>query len=217
MSSLYETDMTRPQRPLGVAVLTILQILSGLGDIAIGAVLAILAVIAGIVVGGPVATLLFLLDFVVIGLGIFSLIMAYGLWTGKGWAWALSMIGAIIGIILGVVSLIVTYIEGRGLFESLSYIIPTVLYVIMLPYLITGNVRAFFGRTRRYAVPPSVQAQVGQPYMPPTQAPYPQPSPRQPSYPQPQPTTWGPVSRPNCGTPNQPGVNFCDHCGTRLK
>jgi len=221
---LYAANMTRPPRPVGVTVLTILQILSGLGDITIGAVLLILAVLAGALIGGALVTLLFLLDFVVIALGIFSFIMAYGLWTGKGWAWILTLIGAIIGIILGIIfaimSITVGFVEGSGLYESLASIVCTIVfYLIILVYLNSGNVRAFFGRTGGYAVMrPPIPPPVGQPYVPPTQSPYPQPSVQQPYYPQasPQPTPWGPIACANCGAPNQPGANFCDRCGTRL-
>lgn len=219
MSPLYAANMTRPGRPAGVTVLTILQIISGLGDIAIGLVLFILAVLAGVLIGGPLVTLLFLLDFVIIGLGIFSFALAYGLWKGKRWAWTLSVIGSIIGIILGVSTLVVSFVEGSGLAGSLANIVPIALYVIILAYLNSGNVRAFFGRTGGFALMrPSVQAPVGQPYVPPTQSPYPQPSVQQPYYQQssPQPTPWGPIACANCGAPNQPGANFCDRCGTRL-
>ncbi|MGA2972920.1 MAG: zinc-ribbon domain-containing protein [Candidatus Bathyarchaeia archaeon] len=217
--------MTRPGRPVGVTILTILQIFSGIGDLFFGALLLILAVLAGVLVGGALATALFLLDFVVIGLGIFSFALAYGLWTGKRWAWTLSVIGAIIGIVLGALIVALSLVAGSGILESLAILVPIALYVLILAYLSTRNVRAFFGRLGGVAlVRPAVPAPVGQPYMPPTpptQPPYPQPSAQQPYYPQPetfpQPATWGPIACANCGAPNQPGTNFCDRCGTRLR
>jgi uncharacterized membrane protein (DUF2068 family) len=78
-----------------------LEIIIGIGDVTIGTVLLMLALTAG-VLGGALAAALFLIDFVAIGLGIFSLTLAYGLWTGKRWAWTPAVIGAIIGILLGV-------------------------------------------------------------------------------------------------------------------
>lgn len=140
----------RPARPVGVGVLTILQIFSGIYLVAVGAVLVILAVIGGVPIGNPVAILLFLLNFVAIALGIFSFIMAYGLWTGKGWAWTLSLIGAIIGIILGVPSLVAYFVERAGLVGILANIVPIALYVLILAYLNSGNVRALFVRTGGY-------------------------------------------------------------------
>lgn len=222
MSSLNVPYMTRPGRPVGVTILTILQIFSGIGDLIIGALLLILAVLAGVLVGGALATALFLLDFVVIGLGIFSFILAYGLWTGKRWAWILSVIGAIFGIVLGVLIVALSLVSGNGILESLASFVPIVLYVLILVYLSTRNVRAFFGRLGGVALMrPPAPMPVGQPYVPPTQSPYPQPSVQQPYYPQPeafpQPATWGQIACANCGAPNQAGASFCDRCGTRLR
>jgi hypothetical protein len=222
MTLLNVPYMTRPGRPVGVTILTILQIFSGIGDLIIGAVLLILAVLAGLVVGGALATAVFLLDFVVMGLGIFSFGLAYGLWTGKGWAWILSVIGAIIGIVLGVLTIALSLVGGSRILASLGSLVPIALYALILAYLSTRNVRAFFGRVSGVAlVRPAVPASVGQPYVPSTQSPYPQPSVQQPYYPQPeafpQPATWGTIACASCGAPNQPGANFCDRCGTRLR
>ena len=119
MNSLNAPYMTRPGRPVGVLIITILQIIIGIGDIITGTVLLILALIVG-GLGGMLATALLLIDLVAIGLGIFSLTLAYGVWTGKRWAWPLSVIGAIIGIILGVLIIAVNLAEGSGILESLS-------------------------------------------------------------------------------------------------
>jgi hypothetical protein len=140
-----------PGRPVGVNIVTLLEIIIGIGDVIIGAVLLVLALIAGVLVGGALATALFLIDFVVIGLGIFSLVLAYGLWTGKRWAWILSVIGAIIGIVLGVLVIAVSLVEGSGILESLSSsprqpLVPIIVYGLILAFLSTRNVRTFFGR-----------------------------------------------------------------------
>jgi zinc-ribbon domain len=226
MGSLNAPYMARPGRPIGVTILTILEIIIGIGDVSIGVVLLILALVSGILVGGAVATALFLIDFVVIGLGIFSLVLAYGLWTGKGWAWTLSVVGAIVGIILGVLVVAVNLAGGSGILESLSSsprepLVPIAVYALILACLSTRNVRGFFGRLGGVAFRPAVPASVGQPYVPLTQSPYSQSSVQQPYYLQPeafpQPPTWGPIACANCGTPNQLGVNFCDRCGTRLR
>jgi len=210
MSSLDASYMTRPGRPAGVTIVTILEIIIGIGDVIIGSVLLILALIAGVLVGGALASALFFIDFVVIGLGIFSLVLAYGLWTGKRWAWTLSVIGAIIGIILGVLVIAVNLAAGSGILESLSSsprepLVPIILYGLILVFLCTRNVRAFFGQ--RYA--------------PITQSLYPGPTVQQPYYPQSeaysQPATRRPTACTNCGRPILPGANFCDRCGTRIR
>jgi len=35
-----------------------------------------------------------------------AFLLAYGFWTGRGWAWILGIIFSIVGIVLGVVSLL---------------------------------------------------------------------------------------------------------------
>jgi uncharacterized membrane protein HdeD (DUF308 family) len=38
--------------------------------------------------------------------GLVAFLLAYGFWTGRGWAWILGIIFSIVGIVLGAVSLI---------------------------------------------------------------------------------------------------------------
>lgn len=218
----------RPGRPLGIMILTILEIISGIGDIVLGVILllayALFSVLPG---GGFLGTAFLLLGMVAFGLGIFSFALAYGLWTGKGWAWGLSIIGALIGLSLGVFGLAL----GNLTVESLANLIPIILSALVLVYLNTGAVRAFFGRSVGIAtVRPVVPAAGGPPYLPvtqsqpsvpqpyyppPQQATFPQPTVQQPYYPQPTPLeVW--FCR-NCGAPAQPGVNFCDRCGACLR
>jgi len=227
MSSLYVPYMPRPGRPIGIIILTILQIIIGIGDIIIGIVLLILVLIAGVLVGDPLATALFLIDFVVIGLGIFSLVLAYGLWTGKRWAWTISVIEAIIGISLGVLVIVVNLAEGKGILESLSSsprepLVPIIVYALILGLLMTTSVRTFFGGIVGVSLAyRTIPALIGQPHVPPTQSPYPLPTNQQPYYPKPgayfEPTSWGPFVCPSCGSTNPPIAKFCDRCGTRLR
>lgn len=205
--------MVRPPRPIGIAILTALQIISGIMDIIIGILLILgYAVFSLFVGGGFIATGLLLLGMVAFILGIFSFVLAYGLWTGRSWAWELSIIGAVIGLVLGILGLVFT---GLTLL-SLAYIAPIVLYAIILVYLNTRNVKAFFGRMGGIVFPPPlIPRPVPAPYPPMAQQPYPQAA-QQPYYPQPPP--WTPTTAcPNCGAPLHMGVNFCDRCGTRLR
>ena len=221
----------RPARPFGVLVLTILQIISGIGDLFLGIILLLAyAVVSALIGGGFLGTAFLLLGMVAFGLGIFSFALAYGLWTGKGWAWGLSIIGALIGLALGVLGLAL----GGLTIESLTNLIPIILSALVLVYLNTDAVRAFFGRSVGIAtVRPVVPAAGGPPYLPVTQSQYPQPSVPPPYYPQPQqatfpqpavqqpyypqPSPWEVGFCRNCGSPAQPGANFCDRCGARLR
>ena len=213
--------MIRPARPVGVTILTILQIINGIGDVLLG-ILLLFAYVVVVALGGGgfLGAGLLALGLVAFTLGIFSFVLAYGLWNGRGWAWGFSVIAAIIGLALGVLGLAV----GGLTLESLTNLIPIIISALILVYLNTSNVRAFFGRSPGLAVVrPVVPAAGGQPYMPLTQPPYPPPPVQPPYYTQPQqeqfpqPTPWGASVCLNCSTPIQPGVNFCDRCGTRLR
>ena len=178
----------RPPRPLGVTVLAVLEIIAGIIDILFGllfmAVYFLAVTILGIVVSIVLVPLI-VLFFVV---GFLSFILSYGLWTGRGWAWVSAIFLAIIGIITGLIGL---------LFGSYLSIIPIIFYGVVLVYLSSRGVRAFFGRASPYW-PPAPVFPPG-PYVPPY-APSVQPGFA--PYPQSPPPSYGPV--PPMGYPSLP-------------
>ena len=178
LSPLY-VPVFRPPRPLGVTVLAVLEIIAGIIDILFGllfiAVYSLAVTILGIGVSsfGFVLVPLIALFFVV---GFLSFILSYGLWTGRGWAWVSAIVLAIIGVVTGLIGL---------LFGSYLNIIPIIFYIVILVYLGTRGVRAFFGRAFPYWPPAPVfpPGPYPPPYAPAVQpgyAPYPQSAP--PSY-----------------------------------
>jgi hypothetical protein len=110
----------RRRRPLGVTIIAILNIIVGIITISGGILL--LAVGIGIVL---------------IIIGIANLVMAYGLWRGKGWAWTITLILSGIGIISNAVSI------ATG---NLGAIIGIIIYAVIIYYLYRPNVKAFFGK-----------------------------------------------------------------------
>ena len=112
--------MQQKQRPLGVTIIAILTIIGGIALLSSGAVL--------IVVGVGV---------VLVILGIAYLVMAYGLWKGKRWAWTITLILSVIGIISGIVSI------ATGHYEV---IINIIINAVVIYYLYRPNVKAFFGK-----------------------------------------------------------------------
>ena len=131
--------MSQKIRPIGVTILAALQAIGGLlfllggaGMMMVGSLMPMegfampfLGALAG-AVGG-----IFLI------LGIISLVIAFGLFTGKGWAWLCSLIFAVIGIILALLQAI----GSLG-----SAILPIVIYLIIIYYLTRSHVKAFFGK-----------------------------------------------------------------------
>jgi hypothetical protein len=75
-----------------------------------------------------------------VGLGIASFIVSWGLLKGKGWARTITLIISIIAIIFAIVSLISS--------EDLVHIISVIIYGIIIYYLFTKKVRLFFGKVK---------------------------------------------------------------------
>jgi uncharacterized membrane protein (DUF2068 family) len=72
-----------------------------------------------------------------VALGIAYLVMAYGLWRGKRWAWTITMILSLIGIAVGAVSIV----SG-----NVAAIFTLIINGIVLYYLYRPQVKVFFGK-----------------------------------------------------------------------
>jgi uncharacterized membrane protein (DUF2068 family) len=128
---------TGRKRPLGVAIVAILMLINGIILIASGAFgITTTEILAGEIgnalTGGIVA-----ISSVVIALGIASLIIAWGLITGKGWAWIITVILSIISIIMSIISIV------AGSFGS---IVSLIINGVILYYMYRPDVKSYFGR-----------------------------------------------------------------------
>src|ERR671918_2643634 len=112
--------MQQKQRPLGVTIIAILMIISGIALLGTGAILLVVGI-----------------GVILVILGIASFVMAYGLWKGKGWAWTITLILSAIGIIVAIVSIIL---------GNVAAIINAIIHGIVIYYLYRPNVKAFFGK-----------------------------------------------------------------------
>lgn len=109
-------------RPIGITILAILQLLSALLLLFTGA----LAVMAALLL----SPILLLFAAVPLIIGIIGLILFYGLWNLKGWAWIWTLIANILSIIFAVYPTI----------QLMSLVIP----VIIVVYLLVPSTRAAF-------------------------------------------------------------------------
>jgi len=138
------------ERPFGVVILAILQVLAALGLLGLGGLLmagagfiglaAITEIpeLAGVITGILVAVGAFMLL-----LGIISLVVAWGLWTGQGWAWIVCLILTIISLILSIPGAL----AGVG-------IIGIIIDIVIIYYLTRPHVKAFFGKGPPPEAPP---------------------------------------------------------------
>ena len=111
---------SQKQRPLGVTIVAILTAIGGL-----------------IFLGSGLTLLIIGFGFLLLVLGIAYLVMAYGLWNGRGWAWTITLILSVIGIIVAIASIVA---------GNVSAIISIIIHAVVIYYLYRPNVKAFFGK-----------------------------------------------------------------------
>jgi hypothetical protein len=80
-----------------------------------------------------------LIALVLLGVGLSELVLAYGAWMLRPWAWTVGVVLEVIVIVLAVLQL--------GRLEFLRHIITIVIAGATLWYLATPRVRALFGRS----------------------------------------------------------------------
>jgi uncharacterized membrane protein (DUF2068 family) len=120
-TEIKRVDMeSQKQRPLGVTLIAILTVIGGL--IFLGSGLVLLIVGIGVLL---------------LALGIAYLVMAYGLWKGRAWAWTITLILMVIGIIVAIASIV----AGNG-----ASIVSIIIHAVVIYYLYRPNVKAFFGK-----------------------------------------------------------------------
>ena len=129
---MAEIPMSQPdyggpsERPLGVTIIAILQLIGSLVLIFFGYTALIVAL--GLGIFGFIAVIL---GGVLLFFGIIGFIIFWGLWTLKGWAWMLAFILNLLSVIFALLS-----------FDIISLIIPLIIVI----YLNQGEVKAAFGR-----------------------------------------------------------------------
>jgi hypothetical protein len=113
-------------RPLGVAILALLQILSGLLWLVLGATAVIAAGLVGIF-----GFILLFAGALLLIIGIIGLIIGFGLWGMRSWAWIWAIIINFIGLII-------------GLTNPAQNVLGIVVSLIIIVYLMTPDIRSRF-------------------------------------------------------------------------
>lgn len=126
-------------RPLGITILVLLEILSstllflgGVGLVLLDNYIELQILDLPELQYLTELGLVQVIGFIVIILSLFSLVISWGLWTGRKWAWTLSLVFAILGGISGIISLPI----GIG---------NLILNVFIIWYLLEPHVKAFYG------------------------------------------------------------------------
>jgi hypothetical protein len=164
------------ERPFGVTIIAVLAIIDGvllvfggLSFLAFGAIFSTVS-IENIVVNEQqqelqsAAELQSLAQFfgsvgliigsIVLAVGIAYLAVSYGLLKGKPWAWTITIVVSIIGIVVQIISAITTanaifiYDINASTAGIISHIIGIAINGVIIYYLFRPHVKAFFGKLK---------------------------------------------------------------------
>jgi hypothetical protein len=116
-------------RPVGVTILAVLEIISGIVGIVGGIFFATIAGLLDIDFLGAISGIAAV---ILVAIGIASFVMAWGLLEGKPWAWTFTLILTIISVVF----------ELAG-----ANIVGLIIDAIVLYYLFRPHVKAFFGKS----------------------------------------------------------------------
>ena len=126
------------QRPTGITVMAVLSAIGGVFGLL--ASLALLGLGAAATATGGLGGLAFLAGIIILAYSILSLVLAYGFWTLKPWAWPLG-----IGVqVLGIIQAVLQFMNNST--NVVSLVISLAIAGVILWYLYQPHVKAAFGR-----------------------------------------------------------------------
>jgi uncharacterized membrane protein (DUF2068 family) len=170
--SSSNNDLIR-HRPTGITILGLLFVIAGafslLGGIATLVAIPFVANVNPNVIGNELqlngqpltpseqtalaqgsGSILTVLGAVLIPLGIASLVVAYGLFKGKSWAWFVAVVLSTIGLVVNVISLVTANMGAIT-----GALVGIAINAIVLYYLSRRNVRQYFGKVAAAREPSS--------------------------------------------------------------
>ncbi|MGD1836715.1 MAG: DUF7144 family membrane protein [Nitrososphaeraceae archaeon] len=130
-------------RPTGITVIAVLMIIGGLILLFTGLTPLFIGPLISIDSDYSTSTLGLLITvggLTLVGLGIASLVVSWGLLKGKGWARLITLIISIIAIIFAIISLIGS--------QDLIHVVSVIIYGVIIYYMFTGKVKLFFGTVK---------------------------------------------------------------------
>jgi uncharacterized membrane protein len=155
----------KQHRPTGITIIAILTIINGILLLVSGIALVALGTLfsanststSSQAVAQFFGTISAAVGGVLLVIGIGYLIMSYGLFKGKGWAWTITIILTIIGIAIQILSTSVITAASldntknviSGIVSSITFpLIGLAINIVILYYLYRRHVRAYFGKAK---------------------------------------------------------------------
>jgi len=132
------------ERPLGVTILAVLNIIGGILTLILGLTITVFIAFLGFLLPTtlPFRWLVSMLGIVVgillVLMGVLGILVGLGFWRGWGWSWTLSVFLYGISFLLSLVNIIFA--------RDLSSVIGLIINGILLYYLFRPHVKAWFGK-----------------------------------------------------------------------
>lgn len=120
--------MKKGNRPTGISILAILEMLGGVVAIIAGLFIAVAA-------SGMLGGLGSIVGIIAVISGVFALAVGYGFWTGAKWSWWLAVIIYALGIISSLASVVV---------GSVFSVIGLIIDALLLYYITRPGVKSWF-------------------------------------------------------------------------
>jgi hypothetical protein len=141
--------MNSTARPTGVTILAVLALIGGVFGVLGGLALIAGGALVGGAVGGAEGVAFggfaFILGVITLAGALLYLGFFYGAWTAKAFGWALGIIGSLWGIATQVITALLSGNFMGSLF-NVSTIISIAISAVIIYYLTTPAVKAYFGR-----------------------------------------------------------------------
>ena len=126
------------QRPTGITVMAVLSAIGGVFGLL--ASLALLGLGAAVSATSGLGGLAFVAGIIILAYSVLSLVLAYGFWTLKPWAWPLG-----IGVqVLGIIQAVLQFMDNSS--NVISLVISLAIAGVILWYLYQPHVKSAFGR-----------------------------------------------------------------------
>lgn len=140
--------MAAKKRPIGVIIIAILIIISGIGALVAAMYLVINFTFHSIGYPSEIIRLLISFGYILTAFAIMNFLVARGLLKGKEWARIMTIILVIVSLILGIIGIALLVVEDDIAEISAVDVASFIIAGVIIWYLFRTNVKAYFGRVK---------------------------------------------------------------------
>ncbi|HET8847876.1 MAG TPA: hypothetical protein VFM20_03705 [Nitrososphaeraceae archaeon] len=138
--------MAAKKRPIGVTIIAILIIISGIGSLVAAMYLVINFTFHSIGYPSEIIRLLISFGYILTAFAIMNFLVARGLLKGKEWARIMTIILVIVSLILGIIGIALLVVEDDIAEISAVDVASFIIAGVIIWYLFRTNVKAYFGK-----------------------------------------------------------------------